>query len=425
MTPMTPSRRALRLGAVPLIAGGLVLTTCLSPAVAATATSSARPVRTITGSSSVPSVAIANDGTIYDANDDISVWAPDSDGKPDVVKTFTGTTTDTTPSLLEGVGLAYISSDTEVQVLNPSQASGAAVPIRTISGANTKITEAAAVAWTPSGSLWVANDDTTAGIQLLRFAPGATGNVAPVQVIGGAKTGLDDGITTTIPIAGLPGNAVAASPPGLDPQVDVFSASQTGNVAPVRHLSVPTPGPHWLSEGVGSDAAGNIYIGSGDINGDSFGRLDVFGPTGSTPRLTLGGSAQRFQVPVLPTASANGTLALEDVIILSATASTTLAKTEVFRNLLTLASAPLAVAVKKTSKTDTVSWKAPLSAGGTTITSYSVVIKKGSKTVLKKAVAGSSLSVKRKSLPKGSLKVTVSAVNGGGSGAAASKSFTN
>jgi hypothetical protein len=421
----TSRRRAMRVVSASVIAGGLVAASL--GAADATASGSATPVRTIHAGTTVPFVTLADDGTIYAADNDIEVWAPDSSGVPDITKTFTGTEVSGFPSLLEGVGLAYLDAVTSpavVDVLDPAQAGGPGVPIRSISGNNTAITDPVAVAWTPTGSLWVENSDDD-GYQLLRFAPGATGNVAPVQVIAGPKTGLSSGSLGFSTLAGLPDNGVAASPAGVDPSVSVFSSTQSGNVAPHRFLQVPTPGPNWMSEGVAADSKGNIYIGSGDLNGNSFGRLYVFGPTGSTPKLTLGGASQRFQTPLAPMVAHNGELALADLSDFSITSGSIYGNIEVFKPLLATPGKVGSLAVKKSSSTETVSWKAPSSAGGTRISSYKVVVKKGSKTEQSKTVAGTSLAMKRKSLPKGSLKVTVSAVNGGGAGTAASRSFTN
>lgn len=425
--PRSPFRAALRAGTVTMVAGGFAVASALTPAGAVT--TSAKPVRQVPVTN-LQSMTISNNGSLYVVNSSsIDVWSPSSDGIPDVTKTITGANVSGFPSLKEGTGLAYASSGASVVVINPGQAAGAAVPIRTISGAATKIDSPAAVAWTPSGSLWVEDENADSTYELLRFAPGADGNVAPVQQIHGSHTGLN---TTGIlggggaAITGLPGNGVAAAPISVDPQVMVFTGSQTGNAYPHRSLQVPTPTPHWLTDGVASDPQGRIYIGSGDLDGNQFGRLDVFGPTGTKPILTLGGTQQRFQVALSPVVAANGTMALLDATIVNLGGSgLSGAKVDFFKPLFAKPSVVRSLKVSKSKKTQTISWAAPTSRGGTAALSYKVVVKKGSKTKFSKSTKSTSLSVKRKSLPKGKLKVTVTAVNVGGSGPGVTKKLKN
>jgi hypothetical protein len=72
-----------------------------------------------------------------------------------------------------------------------------------------------------------------------------------------------------------------------------------------------------------------------------------------------------------------------------------------------------------------VTWRAPLSDGGTAVTGYHVVVKKRAKVLLTKNVGAAKHAVKlRKSkLATGKLKVFVSAANAVGTGPAAKKKF--
>lgn len=427
-----PSIRTLRPAAA--LAATAALAVAGMPGAAHAATVGVAPARTIyVGSTSLAATTIANDGTIYAADgSDIQVWAPSSDGVPTVVKTFTGAgSSGYGPSLSAAAGLAYVASSSSVAVLDPSQADGAAVPTRTISGAATGLDSPSAVAWTPEGSLWVVDVDTSGSdpiLELLRFAPGANGDVAPVQRISGARTKLfaTTGIVgVPAAITGLPGNAVAAAVGGFDPKAFVFTSTQTGNVAPSRTLQVPTPSPRWLSAGIASDAQGRIYIGSGDYLADTFGRLDVFAAgarTGAAPVLTLGGTAQRFGIPLLPSVSPNGRISLVDATILALGGGGSFGTIKVFDPLFAKPGKVSGLTVVKRGATATVSWKAAASPSRTPV-SYRVVVKKGARTVVSRTVSGLSLALKRSSLPTGALKVTVTGVTAGGSGAAVTKSF--
>lgn len=427
--PMPHPRRRAVLAALAVAALG----TALLPAPQArAATIAVPPVRTIAVGTDFVVPLLASDGTVYAYSasaSEVQVWAPSSDGYPTSTKTFTGVDSNGFPSL-GPAGFAWADGSAgEVNVLDPSQADGAAVPTRTIGGPLTLLDDPTAVAWTANGSLWVA-DQGSAGIELLRFAPGANGDVAPVQVITGPRTGLNGSpvFGGVVALAAMPGNGVAASPAGLDPKVLVFTTAQTGDTAPARRIQVPTPSPSWLSQGVATDSQGRIYIGSGDINGDEFGRLDVFAPTANgnaAPLLTLAGPQQRLKVPIAPSVAPNGGVALLDAtFFLLSGGGPVSAEVKVFRPLFTKPGAPRSLTVAKRGPSVAMTWKAASNPAGTPVT-YRVVVKKGAKTVLSTSTRGLSASAKRSALPKGKLKVTVTAVNAGGTGPAASKTFTN
>ena len=432
MTRPLPFRRALTTSAATLLAGGLAVASTLSPAHAATIGGVA-PVRTVQMGSDLPLQAIADDGTIYSSlSSTIDVWAPSSSGTaPTISKSFTPVSVNGQPALdpVQGLAWATTSPAASVIVMDPSQPGGAVLPTRTITGALTKLDDPNAVAWTPNGSLWVydSNQSTTKVPELLRFAPGADGNVAPVQRIAGGSTHLSDGavIGSQGLLAALPDNGVAFAQATVgDPSIEIFTHAQNGNTTPAHIVRVPTPSPHWISEGIASDAQGHLYIGSGDLSGASFGRLDIYSSTGQ-PIVTIGGSAERFQVPLVPTVAKNGTLALVDALIIDLGGSTTQAATvKVYRPIFGKPGAVRSLKVTTSHSAQTVTWLAPANPGGTP-PSYTVVVKKGTKTVLSKKVSTTRLAIARSALPKGSLKVTVTAVNIGGSGPGASKTFTN
>lgn len=424
------TRRTVPVAVLALASAALVTATA-TPAEAATI--GVKPARVVPVGTSIGSATIASNGTIYATSggaSSIDVWSPTSDGEPVVTKTFTGVNVGGFPSLSASLGLAWVDSSGagSVVVINPGQAGGAAVPTRTITGPATQIGDPLAVAWTPSGALWVVDGDIggSSGVELLRFAPGATGDTAPVRVISGAKTRLRSSFNQ-LSIAGLPGDGVAVSPAGVAPQFSVFTAGQSGNVAPARRVVVPTSSPHWITQGLASDPQGRVYIGSGNVEGDEFGRLDVYGPTANgtvNPLVTLGGTKQRFQVPVAPSVAANGTVAVVDAtLVLTGGSSLTSAEVQVFRPLFTKAGKVSGLAVRKSSSTATATWSAPSNPSGTPLT-YKVVVKKGTKVLLSKTTSSRSLAIKRSTLPTGTLTVSVSAVNLGGTGSAASRTFT-
>lgn len=426
----TSLRRALAATTAGLVAGGLAITTSILPTEAAI-TTAVTPSRIIrwTELSGLPT--IAPDGTLYVGYGPITVWAPGSNGRPTVVKEFTGMSVSGQPTYLAGSGLAWAdSSGARAVVMDPAQAGGAFVATRTITGAATKLESPTAAAWAPDGSLWVVDSkiDGVDGYEFLRFAPGANGNAAPVQRIGGSNSGfVYTGSTTgfdTPFITALPGHGLAASPAGVRPSISIFTGSQSGNVKPARTIRVATPTPSFLAEGIAADSSGRIYIGAGDLHGDRYGFLQVYSSAG-TKLLELSGVRQDLRIPLAPSVTPAGTLSVVNATIIElGSTQYTDAQVEVYKPLFAKASAVRSLKVTRTATTQTVSWLAPTNKGGTT-PSYRVVVKKGTTTVLTRTVTATRLAVARRSLPKGTLKVTVSPVNAGGVGPAVSRLFTN
>jgi sugar lactone lactonase YvrE len=126
---------------------------------------------------------------------------------------------------------------TSVAVFAP-RPNGNVAPIRTLAGPNTGILGAADLALDPQGDLYVANCGSCMGFggaeAVLVFAPGASGNVAPIREITGPQTGLFG--TTAVGVDGA-GNIFVASAFGNSPSILVFPATATGNVASSGSIS--------------------------------------------------------------------------------------------------------------------------------------------------------------------------------------------
>jgi len=138
-------------------------------------------------------------------------------------------------------------------------ASGASVPIRTISGAATGITCPYQLALDAAGRIGVVNVPAAGNVSLLIFSATATGNVAPAQTIGGAATQLSSG---NFGIAFAPGGSIYASginAAGTASAILQFASAATGNMAPVSTITgaathLGNPG------GLAFDAAGTLYV---------------------------------------------------------------------------------------------------------------------------------------------------------------------
>ncbi len=88
--------------------------------------------------------------------------------------------------VLDSAGNLYVSNSDSITVYAPG-ATGNAAPIRTISGASTGLSNPLGVAVDSAGHLYVAN---ILGSSITMYALGATGNVAPLRTVSGARTGL-------------------------------------------------------------------------------------------------------------------------------------------------------------------------------------------------------------------------------------------
>ncbi len=134
-------------------------------------------------------------------------------------------------------------------------ATGDVAPLRAISGARTRLSRPIGVAL--RGNLYVSNLNFRA---ITVYELGATGNVPPVRTIRGARTGLSFPYGVVLDATGN----LYVSNNGND-SITVYAPGAAGNVAPLRtiwgtlnenliqtELSFPY--------GVALDAAGNLYV---------------------------------------------------------------------------------------------------------------------------------------------------------------------
>jgi sugar lactone lactonase YvrE len=137
-------------------------------------------------------------------------------------------------------------------------ATGNAAPVVTLGGGTTGITGADGIAIDTNGRLYVANCGTcflaSGTPSILVFASGVSGNVAPIQTIAGSNTGFTDITDVQLDHSGN----ILASDYGTN-TVFIYPTSATGNVAASATIS----GSNTLiasPECAVSDAAGTIYV---------------------------------------------------------------------------------------------------------------------------------------------------------------------
>lgn len=147
----------------------------------------------------------------------------------------------------------------QISVYSPS-ASGHDLPLKTIAGPATGISNPQGLAIGPDGELYVASLGS-ASIQV--FAPGATGDQAPMRTIKGVRTLLFQPMGLALDALG---NLYVANRGTA--MITVYGPEADGDVAPVNKI-------HGLAtalskpQGIALDAAGQLFVasaGSGTIN---------------------------------------------------------------------------------------------------------------------------------------------------------------
>ena len=347
----------------------------------------------------------------------------------------------------DAAGRVYVASQNNNSiVVHAKNASGPSSPVRRISGAATGLAQPRDVALDSNGFLYVAEAGGTVRV----FAPGATGNVAPVKTFGtgaGTAYGIDvsggeifvrkatsylvyapsasgSPATAERTVSGL-GNGqsitVAGSkvwvPSGSSLRAYARSADGPG-ATPLQDVTGALP----LTEtnGIDTDAAGRVYV-AALIPA----QVRVFAPGAdgaAAPLKVLGGPATGLTYATGLAVLDSGALAVTDYISGSYSvygspfvkAATRPGKVRALR-----------VGGKSTAKVRKVVWRAPASNGGARITSYRIIVKKGGKTLVKRSVSGNRRStvIRRSALRPGVGTVYVQAKNAQGYGPVAKKSF--
>lgn len=172
-----------------------------------------------------------------------------------------------------------------------ANAAGNAAPIAEISGANTDLGNPTSLSLDAAGNIWVS--DLENGPKILEFRAGANGDPAPIATLAGAKTH----ITETYGIWLDPQSDLILGNVGTAPDPDRlirFAPGAKGNVAPTQNIvgsktGIDAPGD------VTTDAAGDMWLADFDGN-----KLQEFAPaaTGNVNALvTIGGSKTGLGTP--------------------------------------------------------------------------------------------------------------------------------
>ena len=188
----------------------------------------------------------------------------------------------------------------------PVTATGNVAPSQAITGGMTKLVAPYGIAVDSGGYIYVADylgagtgtGNNYGAVEI--FAPGATGNVAPVGYISGNATGLSGPAGAAI--NPLNGNLYVLNDGNYS--ISIYSPGSTGDVAPIATIAGRRTKLTGGGFGLAFDASGNLYV-SQDGN-DS---VTVYAPgaTGNVhPIRIISGARTKLSSPVNLTADSGG-----------------------------------------------------------------------------------------------------------------------
>ena len=274
----------------------LVLTGCGS--YAPQTSNTAASTKTNNGAASVPGTA----STFYTVSDNITGGAPcgtsavskvigypataSGPSSPTLTITSTNTLDRYSGPAIDAAGNIYVYSanltqdcrevvgSEKILVFAPATSGTlTAAPIRAITGPATQLFGVGPMTVDGAGNIYLWESQgayaPTAPSQIVEFAAGANGNVAPIRTIDVAQYPSSDGsgYPAGLAVDGSGNIVFAVSNPqtvsgGVSSEsdtIEVFTPGQTGNATPARTISGPLSQLTQIS-GLGVDGAGNIYV---------------------------------------------------------------------------------------------------------------------------------------------------------------------
>src|SRR5579875_22782 len=225
-----------------------------------------------TGLSSPDGIATDVFGNIYVANataNSVTVYSSSAIGNDVPMATISGPlTTLSNPGgiAVDQNGVIYVANGAgsgtpsilEFAPSNNATPNGNIAPTTVISGSNTLLATSNALAVDASGNLYVAptvSPQVSANPpQILIFAPGASGNVAPSKIIGGSNTAIFEPEAVALDSTGniYVGDQMAAS-------IASYPAGSQGNIAPSALIGSVNSKLVAVS-GISTDASGDIFV---------------------------------------------------------------------------------------------------------------------------------------------------------------------
>lgn len=207
------------------------------------ATGNVKPIVTINGSNNpvrnCDGVALDSRGSIFATSFSasaslVAVWRVGATGNAAPAKIYSGSATGIhQPAGLTTVNVArFYVTNAAGSIEQFTGVWGNVTPVQSIGGSNTQMDFPSSVTIDPTTSNIVVTDYESA--RVLTFAAGAAGNVAPLRIIGGSLTHLVNPASVTVDAAGY--TYVGNCPSGGEGSIVVFAPGASGNVSPVQTI---------------------------------------------------------------------------------------------------------------------------------------------------------------------------------------------
>lgn len=193
--------------------------------------------------------------------------------------------------VVDNAGRIYVAViDSNEIVEFPTGSNGNVSPDVVISGSQTMLSRPTGLALDAAGNLYVGNCASGCGVgsapsAVLEFAAGASGNVAPIRNLSGSNTQLSNANAVAVD---TPGNVYASN--YLANSIVVFASDANGNVSPIRVIE----GSNTLldsPEGIAVDSHG---LWAGSANEDFLERFSPSANGNVSPIVVISGDRTRL-----------------------------------------------------------------------------------------------------------------------------------
>ncbi|KQV75141.1 hypothetical protein ASC61_09070 [Aeromicrobium sp. Root344] len=291
-------------------------------------------------------------------------------------------------------------------------------PYTTIGGMkNTGLSSPSDVAVAANGDVYVANINSTSTIRV--YGAGRGGDIEPIRTI---TDGINNPTSIVIDSKGLIYVANLNGGNGNE-NIAIYAANTESATPPIRTITGPNTHLHGASS-LALDSSDNLYV--TNATDGSNGSVTVFAPGtqgDAFPIKRLSGAGISY-----PTGVAVDTNRNVHVVNEYSTDVANAPSVFTFAPLIPLTKPTAARNIKisgsSTSSSRRVTWNSPINNGGTPITKYKVVVKKGTTTLYNKVVTTRSYTLLRSKLKAGTNRVYVYAFNRIGASSSVSKTFT-
>lgn len=212
-------------------------------------------------------------GTLSSTTSAVDVYTPGAVTASRTVTVATATINPPQISTLgvDSVGNLYVAISGSIVVYG-SGSKGSATPIRTLAGALTMLapTPATQIAFDASDNLFVATGGGYKGSQVIEFAAGASGNVAPTVITSAEYSPSGVALDTAGNIYIVQGSLASSGNGTYLPAINVFAKGSVANAAPSRTISGNNIGIKIYTDQIFVDSGGNIFVGATLSGGTEF-----------------------------------------------------------------------------------------------------------------------------------------------------------